>query len=198
MSIHITDGEGNQFKSIAEASRQYGQSTSTVYRRIRRHWNVDTALTKRADISEKEKFEPKECQDHLGNQYKSFSDMCKAYGVNRTTVCARLDAGASLEEALTNPKKQVYIGKMPLRKVCELTHKSVKVVRERLRRGMCIRDAFNYESKHKKPCCDHLGNEFESFESMAKHYGLSRYTLNTRLSIGWPLEKALTQPVRHK
>lgn len=40
--------------------------------------------------------------DHLGKTYKSFSAMCKAYGLLHPTVRARLDRGFTLEEALTS------------------------------------------------------------------------------------------------
>lgn len=40
-------------------------------------------------------------KDHLGKTYKSFSDMCKAWGVIDSTVAARLERGLSIKEALT-------------------------------------------------------------------------------------------------
>lgn len=40
-------------------------------------------------------------RDHLGKTYKSFSAMCRAWGVGRVTVEKRLERGLSMEEALT-------------------------------------------------------------------------------------------------
>lgn len=41
------------------------------------------------------------CTDHLGNKYKSFNEMCKAYNMQAHTVEQRLSKGFLLEDALT-------------------------------------------------------------------------------------------------
>ena len=40
-------------------------------------------------------------RDHLGKTYKSFSAMCRAWGIERVTVEKRLERGLSIAEALT-------------------------------------------------------------------------------------------------
>lgn len=48
------------------------------------------------------------------------------------------------------------------------------------------------EGMHKKPCKDHLGNEFESVSAMCNYYEIPLSKFNSRISLGWSLEKALT------
>ena len=46
-------------------------------------------------------------------------------------------------------------------------------------------------------CYDHLGNKFPSIVAMCKHYNIERASFNSRIKNHWPLEKALTAPVKH-
>lgn len=45
---------------------------------------------------------------------------------------------------------------------------------------------------------DHLGNKYDSFNSMCRAYNIMPATLKTRLQGGMPLEEALTKPVRFR
>lgn len=47
-----------------------------------------------------------------------------------------------------------------------------------------------------KSCKDHLQNVYPSKVEMCNHWGISIDTFNTRIGLGWPIEKALTTPVR--
>ena len=48
----------------------------------------------------------------------------------------------------------------------------------------------------KKPCKDHLGNEFPSIGEMCRHYQINQSTFNDRIKKGWSMEKALTAPLK--
>ena len=72
--------------------------------RIKRGWDIERALTQ--PKPESLSFLGEEIRDHLGNQYKSFNAMCKAYNLIPQTVKTRLKGGMPLEEALTKrPRK---------------------------------------------------------------------------------------------
>ena len=43
----------------------------------------------------------KECYDHLGNKFKSLTDLCKAYNITRYNYRDRKNQGWTLEEILT-------------------------------------------------------------------------------------------------
>lgn len=45
----------------------------------------------------------KKCRDHLGNEYKSISEMCMHYKLSDMTFRIRINRGWSLEDALTVP-----------------------------------------------------------------------------------------------
>lgn len=48
----------------------------------------------------------KPCSDHLGNNYSSIKEMCKAYDINPETFSRRINVyGWSLQKALTTPVK---------------------------------------------------------------------------------------------
>ena len=51
-------------------------------------------------------------------------------------------------------------------------------------------------TKIKLPTVDHRGQSFESFEQLARHYGMCPDTLKHRLKRGMSLEQALTTPAR--
>ena len=45
----------------------------------------------------------KEATDHLGNSYKTISEMCHEYGIKSSTYLYRRRMGWNVEEALTVP-----------------------------------------------------------------------------------------------
>lgn len=45
----------------------------------------------------------KRVKDHLGNEYKSISEMCRHYGINLNSYKNRIESGMSLEKSLTTP-----------------------------------------------------------------------------------------------
>ena len=98
------------------------------------------------------------CKDHLGNIYKTKTEMCKAWGITHiSTLDRRLARGLSLEEALT------------------------------------------YDSKNNrniaKPCTDHLGNVFDSENSMCQTWGVSRTAYRNALAKGYSSGEALLNAV---
>lgn len=45
----------------------------------------------------------KKVKDHLGNEYKSISEMCRHYGITFASYEHRIESGMSLEKSLTTP-----------------------------------------------------------------------------------------------
>lgn len=52
----------------------------------------------------------KVCEDHLGNEFKSIAEMCKRWGIDRSTFYTRLNAGYTLEQALTGIVVKDHLG----------------------------------------------------------------------------------------
>lgn len=98
------DHLGKEFMRLADMANAWGISVFALKYRLGRGWDVERALTQQEPKSLS--FLGEEIRDHLGNQYKSFNAMCKAYDLNPSTVKARLKGGMPLEEALTTrPRK---------------------------------------------------------------------------------------------
>ena len=98
------DHLGREFLHLKDMADAWGISVFALKYRLGRGWDVERALTQQEPKSLS--FLGEEIRDHLGNQYKSFNAMCKAYDLNPYTVKARLKGGMLLEEALTKrPRK---------------------------------------------------------------------------------------------
>ena len=97
--IKCKDHLGNEFDSKKEMLRHYGIPDTTFTHRMERKWSLERALTERSGFPG-ENMQIK-CKDHLGNEYSSISEMCRAYGANRFKFFNRLEAGWSIKDALT-------------------------------------------------------------------------------------------------
>jgi hypothetical protein len=98
------DHLGREFVRFTDMANAWGISPFALKHRIDRGWDIERALTQ--PVSKILSFFGNEFKDHLGNQYKSFNAMCKAYNLNPATVKTRLKGGMPLEEALTKrPRK---------------------------------------------------------------------------------------------
>lgn len=148
----------------------------------------------------------KPCKDHLGNKYKSFSDMCRHYNIDSTKVLYRINRlNWSLGDALTKesikPNAKVcydHLGNSykSFKDMCKHYNKDVSTVHIRVSKcGWSLEDALTKEEAHGKLklCCDHLGNKYKSFSEMCKYYNKKHSTVKSRLRIGWNLEDALTK-----
>ena len=75
----------------------------------------------------------------------------------------------------------------------------------RIKRGWSVQEALTLSYGYQKlknnqsvQCCDHLGKAYSSLTRMAQAYGLTKATLSWRLQHLWPIEKALTHPIKKK
>lgn len=138
----------------------------------------------------------KECYDHLGNKFESMDEMCKTYGINRTTFNSRIAKGWPLEKALTYRKiYKDHLGNEynTIREMCKTYSIDESVFRNRIRAGYTIKEALKGELKHpKNEIRDHLGNKYNSIEEMCKAYGISINPYYTKIRSGASLEEILT------
>lgn len=155
--------------------------------------------------------------DHLGNQFKSVSEMVKYYGIPRPTYISRIKLGWTLEEALTVPVLKEGGNYKPNNSLVgiedHLGNKfnnktqmakywgiSSAQLHNRLSSGLSLEEALTKPSssrgKYKKrEVVDHKGNSYRSVAQMARSYGISSITLHERLKRGWSVDEALTTPV---
>lgn len=155
--------------------------------------------------------------DHLGNNFKSVSAMVRHYGISRPTYISRVNAGWTVEEALTVPILKEggnykpnnslvgiedHLGNKFNNKVQMAKHWGISSAQlyNRLSSGMSLAEALTKPTtsrgKYKKrEVVDHKGNSYCSIAQMARSYGLASITLHERLKRGWSVEEALTTPV---
>lgn len=95
------DHLGNEYPTFMAMAKAWGVNVRTLVSRFERGWLPEKALTAKPLFVTYPKGKP--CRDHLGNEYKSFSAMAKAWGVSPKALTARLSKSWVLERALTTP-----------------------------------------------------------------------------------------------
>lgn len=146
----------------------------------------------------------KKCRDHTGREFNSVKAMAEAWGFPADTVADRLRKGWPVERALTTP----FHGKFrrvvdpesgyvypSISECARATGLSVATIFTRRRTGRA--DLAGYAGRlNSTPARDHTGREYDSIAAMAAAWGIPRHTVYTRLLRDWPLERALTTPVK--
>lgn len=212
-----TDHLGNHFKSVSAMTKHWGISRTTYLSRINMGWSVEKALT----FTIREESRPKGgAVDHLGNKFKSRSQMLKYWGISPATYYNRTHKeGLSMEEALTKPIAKTFSfqevtdhlgNKYRSLSLMARTY-GIKPItlRDRLERGWSIREALTTPvdtSTLRKTVNvkgikvqDHKGVWYNSYYELAKAYGLTISTLYGRLvRLGWSIEKALLTPTQER
>jgi len=212
-----TDHLGNHFKSVSAMTKHWGISRTTYLSRISMGWSVEKALT----FTIREESRPKGgAVDHLGNKFKSRSQMLKYWGISPATYYNRTHKeGLSMEEALTKPIAKTFSfqevtdhlgNKYRSLSLMARTY-GIKPItlRDRLERGWSIREALTTPvdtSTLRKTVNvkgikvqDHKGVWYNSYYELAKAYGLTISTLYGRLvRLGWSIEKALLTPTQER
>jgi hypothetical protein len=98
------DHEGNMFPSIKDMCGHYGIKPETYTRRMNVYgMTKEEALTKPIKPNG-----GRGCTDHLGNRYPSMNKMCARYGLERSLFKYRMNAGWTLEDALTTPSRAIH------------------------------------------------------------------------------------------
>ena len=152
----------------------------------------------------KENRSGKKCRDHTGRDFTSITAMAEAWGLPADTVAGRLRKGWPPERALTTP----FHGKFrriadpesgyvypSIAECARATGLNIATIF--LRRRGARADLAGYAGRMNcTPARDHRGREYASIAAMADAWGLSRHTVYARLLRDWPLERALTTPVK--
>ncbi len=149
------DHIGNHFVSEAEMAKHYGIPYNTLRDRIRRGYSVEEALT--TPVVDINYASPKSSTDHKGNVFVSEKEMCRHYGIDRSTFKQRRLRGMSLEDALTMPastpvhipakKCTDHLGNSfdSIKAMCRHYGVNNTTYRVRLRNGWSVEDALTTE-----------------------------------------------------
>lgn len=214
--IKITDHLGHEFDSKRDMCKAYNINYSAYNSRIGRGWTQEKALTFK--VQHKDNNGPQKNKiitDHLGNQFKSISEMCRFYHIPYYLYKHRVKSGWTQEKALTgnlhnrngepsNYRMSVvdHLGN-PFRSIVEMCkHYNVhpNTYASRIKKGCTKKEAltgpsYNYNRKARsgKSVTDHLGNQFASITEMCKYHNIGYYTYEQRIRRGHTLEEALTE-----
>ena len=94
------DHTGREFVSRSAMARFWKISEMILTGRLKRDWDVKTALTAPAGYKIPRRF----WEDHEGTKFESVKAMCAHWGVSDATYRRRLKMGMTQKQALTAPK----------------------------------------------------------------------------------------------
>lgn len=205
----VTDHLGNEYGSTLEMCKAYGIRVDTFKYRLEQGWDLEDALTRAPSMITTNI----PCQDHVGNQYISQTEMARAYGLTKEQFIGRRRSGWNLERILTTPvngsngNKHLVVNGVSYsskKELCKKNDLNYDTFIHRTNAGMSIEEAFaaglKKESSKKKSSkttaiVDHKGESFTTIKKMCESYGIPVTTYKYRLKQGWNLEDALTKPV---
>jgi len=177
---HVVNGIG--YKSRRQACKKYNIKEVTVRKRMERGWSLENAVTTPARFH----YVP---NDDLGSgtarsvtiegkEFRTISEAAREYDLIPENVLAALQKGFTVEQALKleiKPTEHSFFfeGKLYKSKehLCRTFNFSITILRNRLNRGLTIRDALNLGNEN-------IGNEgrynqeiFERNQDLANRSG---------------------------
>ena len=142
-------------------------------------------------------------KDHLGNEFKTISKMCRHYNMKANTFHDRVASGWSVKDALTIPPKEPIEYEFPngvrdhlgntfpsVISMCE--HYGVSESTYKYRRAKGLPLAERLVSSPDKTVKDHKGNEFATLTEMYAAYNISKTAFQQRRRKGLSLKECLT------
>ena len=203
-SNKVTDHLGNVYLSVSEMCKAYNISRDVFDHRIKRGWSVKDSLT----IQLTEKRETDKVFDHLGNEYQTIQEMCKAYNISIENYNYRRNKqNWSLKDTLTKRKRQHsciiqdHLGNeyKSNKEMCKAYNISFSAFCKRYYKlGWSLKDALTIKLGKCSPrqhTQDHLGNEYKDNKEMCEAYNVPLDLFNKRYySRKWSLEESLTIP----
>lgn len=204
----IVDFKGESFATIKEMCAAYGISVATYKYRLKQGWDLETVLTKPANPS----MTRKSVIDHMGVQYESDTEMCKAYRIRVATYKYRRKHGWNIEQALTTPlnsgqtvfqREKTFLhfdhkgnGYHSKAEMCKAYGISLYVFRKRQAEGWNLQDSLELPvaKEHSFTFKDHTGTRYDNLKAMCSAWNVSVHTYQKRISKGYSLERALTEP----
>lgn len=173
------DHLGNKFASKDLMCQHWHISRQVMHARLKLGWSLEKALTTPLIKNPKNS---KGVYDHMGQHFQSISEMCKHWGMTRSTYNARMKQGWSKKEALTLPKKQINITKQScidhkgikyesLNAMCKAYNISHYKYSSRIDAGWSVEDALTKDNViNSIECQDSFGNTFPTKRDMANYY----------------------------
>lgn len=99
------DHLGHEYKSESAMCKAHGVTRDTFIRRRASGMPLADALSP-VTAEAPGRGKPRKACDHTGQEFRSLTEMCRKYGVSKTTYRGRMALGWSVEKALTTPEGQ--------------------------------------------------------------------------------------------
>ena len=194
----IRDHLGNRYNTFGEMCDHYNMPRETCRYRINQGWSLKKALTTPVKVLKPHITRNKIIKDHLGNEFRSITEICKYYKISPQTFKNRLKLNWSIERALTQPTKKIkkaepvkdHLGNKfgSITAMCKYHNISRATFTHRIAAGWDLGDALQ-----KNIVTDHLGNVYKSVEDMCKRYNIPSSLYHSRVHRGnLSLEQILT------
>lgn len=178
--IYRTDPfTGKIYENASELSNAYNLPPAVYRRRVHDGWSIKEALSipNGARNNTRKRF-----VDHMGNEFTSIKEACKAWNISIWTYNHYKDK-MSFEQIVkhihenesTMPKTD-HLGNVfdTFKDMCEhYGFKHPSCIRHRIEQGMDLKTALTTPSTdHNKTETDHLGNTYESITAMCAAYNI--------------------------
>lgn len=95
------DHLGNRFDTLQEMCKHWGISKGAFQSRLQLGWSLEDALTIPPKQQYANRNNCRKVTDHLGQEFKSITEMCKHWGVKYSTFNSRIRYKWSVKDALT-------------------------------------------------------------------------------------------------
>lgn len=147
--------------------------------------------------------------DHLGNTFKSLTEMCTYWGIDKSTFVHRIRLNWDLKDALeTKSHKQTITDHKgnefkSFLLMSAFYNKSPDTVKYRLKQRWSLEEALEKPVSNDKitnqfSYKDHNGIEYPSKSRMCAAYNISKSLFDYRIHKGLSLKDALTTPVKYR
>lgn len=188
----IKDHLGQEFVSIGAMCRHWNISEKVYWSRKRIcRWPLDRILTEPVHDAE-DTANAVAATDHLGQEFKSISAMCRHWKIGLSTYRERRKRGWDVGRALTGEEIKITTDAVPCtdhlgRKypsknaMCRAWNVTRYCYESRLDLGWTQAQALTAPmSINAKPCTDHAGREFPASTYMALYLGFPKYAFQGR------------------
>lgn len=199
----VKDHLGNEYPSIRAMCDHYGMTSARFFGRRKLGWPLEKILTAPDAIVYPDT--SKIVKDHLGNEFPSENEMCKFWGIARSTYRLHIREGWSIERALTTKKKNIKICKTPqtdhlgqkfpsLSAMCQHWNISRTLYSSRIKQGWSIEKALTTKEIiiNSSSVEDYMGRIFPTTIDACNFYGAPAYALQGKDRDEKTMRKAYT------
>ena len=199
----VQDHTGKWYGSVREMAERWGITEKVYWSRKRLlEWPLEKILT--TPVQDRSAANAIPVEDHLGNEFGSISEMCRAWKIGLSTYRERRKRGWGVGQSLTGK------GTMPndtapqectdhlgnaypsLNAMCRHYGVTRYCYQSRLDLGWTKERALTEPlSCNAKPCTDYAGREFPSAADMANFHGCPRYAFQKRGSGHKPFQETV-------